>query len=155
MAEKSKPKEIEEIKSECCLTCAYLFSCAEVAGAKCRNYVRKEIDKEAISTRYLEILKQMTDLTNELVIIETEMEIVEKVAFIQPKESEEEQALSARNKKIIKLVKQGLSVEEIAKQLGLKIETAMKEIGYLTKIRALNGKTLQKKGNKVVVLQTA
>ena len=154
MAKNTKPKEVKEVKAECCLTCKYLLTCAEVAGAKCRNYERKEIDKEAISTRYLEILKQLTDLTNELVIIETEMKIVEEVGIL-PEQPEEKPALSARNKKIIALMEQGLSVEEIAKQLGLKIETVMKEIGYLTKIRALNNKTLQKKGNKVVVLQTA
>jgi len=121
MAKKNKPQEVEKIKPECCLTCKYLLTCAEVAGAKCRNYERKEIDKEAISTRYLEILKQLTDLTNELVIIETEMKIVEEVGIL-PEQPEEKPALSARNKKIIALMEQGLSVEEIAKQLKAQID---------------------------------
>ena len=155
MAKNTKPKEVEEIKPECCLTCEYLLTCAEVAGAKCRSYKPKEIDKEAVSTRYLEILKQLTDLTNELVIVETEMKIASIIPVIKPKEPEIP-ALTARNKKIVELLEQGVSVEEIAKQLKLDPKTVAKEIGYLTKIRALdNNKTLAKKGNKVVVLQTA
>lgn len=151
-----KPKEVKEIKPECCLTCKFLLSCSEVAGAKCRSYQPKEIDKEAVSTRYLEILKQLTDLTNELVMVETEMEIAEHIPVIKPKESEEKPALTARNKKIVELVKQGLSVEEIAKELELNPKTVAKEIGYLTKIGALNNdKTLQKKDDKIVVLATA
>jgi len=146
----AKPKEVKEIKAECCLTCDYLLTCAEVAGAKCRSYKPKEVDNEAVSTRYIEILKQLTDLTNELVMIEAEMKIAERIPVIQPKKSEEIPALTARNKKIIDLVKQGMSVEKIAEELDLKPETVKKEIGYLTKIRALNNK----KGNKVVVLAT-
>ena len=157
-----KPKLVEKPKPECCLTCKYLFRCAETAGAKCRKYVRREIDKEAISTRYLEILKRLTDLTNELVIIETEMQIAEKIG-IAPKEPEEHPPISRRNKQIVKLVDQGLTEEEIAQKLNLKPETVKKELNYLIKIgvlkaikatNKLNGKkaTLIQNGKKVVVI---
>lgn len=147
-------KKVKEMKEECCVTCAHLLECAEVAGAKCRNYKPREIDKETVSTRYIEILNQMAVLTNELAVVETELKIAEKVALIKPKEPEIP-ALTARNKKIVKLLEQGVSVEEIAKQLKLDPKTVAKEIGYLTKIRALNNKTLVKKGDKVAVLATA
>ena len=156
-------KKVKEIKPECCLTCDHLMQCAEVTEAKCRNWKKAEIDKTTVSARYLGILKGMTDLVTELKQVEIEMQIAEKVVGILPKTPEEKPAISKRNKEIVKLVEQGLTIEQIAEELELKPETVRKEIEHLVKIgvlkevkatNKLSGKkaTLMEEGGKVIVL---
>ena len=85
MANDSRPKEVDEIKPECCITCNYLLTCAEVAGAKCRNYRAAEIDKTALSARYLETIQKIAESVKELQSLELELKIAEKTKNI-PKE---------------------------------------------------------------------
>ena len=49
----------------------------------------------------------------------------------------EKPAISRRNKKIIKLVQEGRTIEEIATKLELKPETVTKELKYLTNLGML------------------
>lgn len=49
----------------------------------------------------------------------------------------EKPAISRRNKKIIKLVEEGKTIEEIATKLELKPETVAKELEYLTNLGML------------------
>jgi len=85
---------------------------------------------------------------------------------IKVMEPEEKPAISKRNKEIVKLVEQGLTVEEIAEKLELKPETVRKEIEFLTKIGVLmevkvknklsaEEATLKQEGSKVIVLKPA
>jgi hypothetical protein len=131
-----KPKEVKDIKRECCLTCDYLLTCAEVAGAKCRNYKPLEIDQNAVSTRYLELVQKLSETLDELKQVEQEMKIAEMIEKL-PKPEEEKPAISKRNKKIKEMIEKSSTVAEIAEELELKQSTVQKEIDYMVKIGVL------------------
>jgi predicted Rossmann fold nucleotide-binding protein DprA/Smf involved in DNA uptake len=163
-------KEVR-MKEECCLTCGKMYSmtCEECLTYKCRKYEPIQLDKSTISTKYIEAIQKLLTDVRQLQLIETEMKIAEKANLLskikekveavqkEAKEPEEKPAITKRNKEITKMLENGRTVEEIAKELELKPETVQKEIDYLIKVGILKerGKALKNEGGRVIVLKTA
>jgi hypothetical protein len=167
----AKEKEVIKIPDKCCLTCAKLISCCLDS---CKKYEKIEFDKESLVGKYLEQLNKVKEAVsslgcavNELLFIETEQKVANTVETAKPKEkAEEKPAISKRNKEIVKLAEQGKTIEQIAGELKLEVETVRKEVEYLIKIGILksiktenktnNSKaTLKQNEGKVVVLKPA
>ena len=75
-----KNEEVK-VKEKNCLNCGNLLTCPEILGYSCKKYVKAEPSKADISTRYLEVLKRISDAITELMQIELEMKIVEKMGL--------------------------------------------------------------------------
>ncbi|MEM4713355.1 MAG: LuxR C-terminal-related transcriptional regulator [Candidatus Bathyarchaeia archaeon] len=136
-------KEIK-VRDECCYTCSKLYNleCSESLTSKCRQYKPVELDRTAVSTRYIEAIQKLLTDIKALQLIELEMKLAEKTdqlsklkeKVVQKEVKEPEKpAISKRNKEIIALIEQGKSVKEIARELNLKPETVAKELEYLLK----------------------
>jgi ATP/maltotriose-dependent transcriptional regulator MalT len=131
---------------KCCLNCSILLRCPDILQYKCKKYEQTEADKAELSTRYLMVLETIAQDLKLLELVETGMKIAEKRAQI-PKdettatqETEQKPALSKRNKEILKLIEQGISIEEIAKTLDIKPETVGVELEYLVKVGLIKAK---------------
>lgn len=133
-------KEVK-VKDECCYTCGKLYKleCPECLY-KCRKYEQMELDKSAISTRYIEAIQKLLTDIKVLQLIEMEMKVAEKTNHlsklkekVEVQKQSEKPAISKRNKEIIALIEQGKGVKEIAQELNLKPETVAKELEYLLK----------------------
>lgn len=136
-------KEVK-VKDECCYTCGKLYNleCSESLTSKCRKYEPAELEKTAVSTRYIEVIQKLLTDIKALQLIEMEMKLAEKTdqlsklkeKVVQKEVKEPEKpAISKRNKEIVALIEQGKGVKEIAQELNLKPETVAKELEYLLK----------------------
>lgn len=79
-----KNEEVK-VKEKNCLNCGNLLTCPEILGYNCKKYVKAEPSKADVSTRYLEVLKRISDSITELTQIEMEMKIAEKVGIVSQK----------------------------------------------------------------------
>jgi DNA-binding NarL/FixJ family response regulator len=131
-------KEEVKMKEQCCFTCGklYAMTCEDCLTYKCRKYEPVQLDKMAISTKYIEAINKLLVDVRQLQLIEMEMKVAEKIKAEGKEVKEpERQAISKRNKEIIALIEQGKGVKEIAQELNLKPETVEKELEYLLKNR--------------------
>ena len=74
-----------KVKEKNCLNCGNLFTCPDILGYSCKKYVKAEPSKADISTRYLEVLKRISNSITELMQIEMEMKIAEKAGIVSQK----------------------------------------------------------------------
>jgi DNA-binding NarL/FixJ family response regulator len=131
---------------KCCLNCANILSCPDILTYQCKKYLKTELDKEALSAKYHEVLQKIADFIKELQVAEMGLKIDEtrkkyentpaRITEAEQKEvkvQEEKPAISKRNKEIVKLIEQGKGIKEVAEVLNLKPETVALEVGYLAK----------------------
>ena len=127
-------KEIK-IKDKNCLNCAVLFNCPEALGYSCRKWQKRE--PENLTKNLIELDMKLREVIKGLERITITKECDKTLQKLIPKTEEDKPSISRRNKKIIKLVEEGKTIEEIATKLELKPETVAKELEYLANLGML------------------
>ena len=66
------------VERDTCLTCAKLYECSATSET-CEKYEYEQLDKSAITTRYLKAVKKLNDAISELKQAEVGLGILEKI----------------------------------------------------------------------------